>query len=237
MHDGHHLRGIVAGRFESRGAGRIEHRDEAGDLEHRQRHVDHAAFRRDRQNNFAGFVADGRDAGRFGHVGAVSIVGFDTHTIERVGERQGGVPRLGSFFNPFVGALSMSESGVAAAEKSNPGLAEDLRRFGRSLPLGPAIARLCRLLWPVKTDAEFALRTGLSQRTARDILAERAGLSGEALAALLRSADGFVVLETLMGTATPPWWRRFKRQTQLAEVRQLQDAARRRLEALEREEI
>lgn len=131
----------------------------------------------------------------------------------------------------------MSESGLIAAAKSTGPVPEHFRRFGRPLPFSQAILRRVRAIWPTKTDAELAARIGLSDRACRQILAERAGLSGEALAALLRTEDGAEVLESLMVGAKPKWWRRFKRQMAFAEVRRLQDEARGKLEALEREEI
>jgi hypothetical protein len=124
----------------------------------------------------------------------------------------------------------MSESAPVMAEKSNGRLSRPIRGLGTLLPL-------LRSLWPVKTDAQLASRIGLSDRWCREILAERAGLTAEALAALLRTEDGSEVLEALMGDAKPKWWRKFKRQMGFAEVRRLQDEARAKLEALEREEI
>jgi hypothetical protein len=130
-----------------------------------------------------------------------------------------------------------SESLTIGVRKSNRRPDDPFRRFGRPLPLNQAIIRYLKALWPTKADAELAARIGLSDRACRQILAERAGLTAEALAALLRTEDGAEVLEALMGDARPKWWRRFKRQMAFADVRRLQDEARARLEALEREEI
>lgn len=123
----------------------------------------------------------------------------------------------------------MTESVLVAAAKSRL-VARRFRRFGSIVPL-------FRSLWPNKTDAELASRIGVSDRWCRQILAEKAKLSSEALAALLRTEDGLAVLEALMADAKPKWWRKFKRQMAFAEVRRLQDETRKRLDALEREEI
>lgn len=83
--------------------------------------------------------------------------------------------------------------------------------FRNAFSLNDAVARVARALWPAKTDIELAIRTGLSDRACRNWLADRCGISGDALAALLRSDDGFAFLEEIMGDARPEWWGRFKR--------------------------
>jgi len=131
----------------------------------------------------------------------------------------------------------MTESGLGAGAKSTIPVPERFLRSGTALSATQALLRTLRRLWPLKTDVEMAGRIGLSDRWCRKVLAERAHLSTEGLAALLRTEDGAEVLEALMGDARPKWWRRFKRQMAFADVRRLQDEVRARLEALEREEI
>lgn len=131
----------------------------------------------------------------------------------------------------------MSESGLVAAVKSTGRGPESFRAISGKLPFGARIVRRLRSIWPDKTDAELAARIRLSDRACREILASRARLSVEQLGELLVSEDGAEVLEAVMGDAKPKWWRRFKRQMAFAEVRRLQDEARAKLEALEREEI
>lgn len=125
----------------------------------------------------------------------------------------------------------MSESGVASSLKSTRPVRKSLRTMSGTLPTfgGRVLARL-QAMWPQKTDMQLAARINLSDRACRDILAKRARLSVEALGALLITEDGLAVLEGLMGDASPRWWKGVKRQAQLADLR-------RRLEALEREEI
>ena len=166
------------------------------------------------------------------------VVGVKVASMERAGERYGlltaRAPRLTNrFVASALRAFHMSESGVVAFGKSKRAIPS----IFKSLPVSQAMVRVSRQIWPFKTDAELASRIGLSDRACRLILAERAKLSIEALSALLKTDDGYEFLEVLMGDAKPVWWRRFKRQVALAEVRRLQDAAQRRLEALEREEI
>lgn len=66
-------------------------------------------------------------------------------------------------------------------------------------------------------------------------MSNRHNISGDALAALLRSDDGLVFLEELMGDARPTWWRDVKRASQLAQIRKRQEQARKLIEQLERE--
>jgi hypothetical protein len=111
--------------------------------------------------------------------------------------------------------------------------AENCRRSGKPLPLISAIARVAQALWPSKTDMELAARADASPRMARYWLAERYDLSADHLAALLRSDDGLKFLEAVMGDARPAWWSRFKRQTDLANLRANIERQRRALERLE----
>lgn len=78
---------------------------------------------------------------------------------------------------------------------------------------------VARALWPSKADIELAARTDASPRMARYWLAERYDLSADHLAALLRSDDGLKFLEAIMGDARPKWWRRYKRQVGIANMR------------------
>ncbi len=132
-----------------------------------------------------------------------------------------------------------SVANVPVAVNSGPGeLLGGLRGTPRLISV---IARVANQLWPQKTAAELALRAAVSRRQAEEWLAARGGPSGDALARLITTDAGFAVLSELMDALPagerPAWWRGFRRQAQLAEVRRLQDEARRRLEALEREEI
>lgn len=81
----------------------------------------------------------------------------------------------------------------------------------RSLPLNQIVARVAARLWPVKTARNLAARAGTTHRAAEAWLAGQTGLSGEALAELIRSDAGFSVLEQLMGDARPSWWPDFCR--------------------------
>lgn len=101
--------------------------------------------------------------------------------------------------------------------------------FDRSgvAPLGERVADLARRLWPHKTAPNLAARMGKSVRAAELVLSRTGGMSGEALAELLRSDIGFQVLEEVVGDAKPSWWPSFVRAKRLADLeRQAADVAR-----------
>ncbi len=125
----------------------------------------------------------------------------------------------------------MGAASIATTGKANLRADGSIRTSGRFRPLSQTIPRLARVLWPAKTDAELASRTGTSDRRCREFLAERAGLSAEALAALLRSDAGLEVLEALIGPARPAWWQRFRRTIELGSMREEIEMQRRSIEA------
>lgn len=92
-----------------------------------------------------------------------------------------------------------------------------------------------RDIFPNKTASEVALRTGMTVRTAEYWLAGRSGLSGPALASLLRSDIGLDVLAGIMGNDRPSWWRDFRRKVEIGRLIREQDDLERRLDALKRE--
>lgn len=88
--------------------------------------------------------------------------------------------------------------------------------FCRSvLPLSDVISAVARRLWPVKTARNLASRAGTTHRAAESWLAGQTGLSGEALAELLRSDAGLAVLDAVMGERKPSWWPTFQRAVQM----------------------
>jgi hypothetical protein len=88
-------------------------------------------------------------------------------------------------------------------------------------------------LWPRKTAAELALRSGASVRTCERWIGERCGVSADALAELLRSEEGLKFLEAIMADARPVWWKDFKRQIQRAVLHRQQKELKRQIDDLE----
>jgi hypothetical protein len=90
-------------------------------------------------------------------------------------------------------------------------------------------------LWPVKPANQLRAITGASLRTCKYWLAGRHDPSFADLIALLRSEDGFAVLQHLMADARPAWWRGIVRAKSLSRMRKELEEQRRRIEQLELE--
>lgn len=84
--------------------------------------------------------------------------------------------------------------------------------------------RVAQALWPTKPDVALASKTGASDRMCRYWLENKYSLSSDALASLLRSDEGFHILEAIIGESKPTWWRDFKRSVKRAELRRQQKA-------------
>jgi hypothetical protein len=108
-------------------------------------------------------------------------------------------------------------------------------KSGKSLRPVAAVMAVVQAIWPRKTAAELVVRTGRSERMCQYWLSRKYDLSVDDLAALLRSDEGLQILEALMGDKRPAWWRGFRRQVEIAELRRRTEQSRRRLEALELE--
>lgn len=93
------------------------------------------------------------------------------------------------------------------------------------------------MLWPSKTAAELAARTGASPRACEHWLAGRCNLSGDALANLLRSDAGLEILSALLGEARPHWWASFKRKVRIERLSEQIEALRIEQEAIQQERI
>lgn len=106
--------------------------------------------------------------------------------------------------------------------------------FDRSaLPLVDVVCRVARRLWPAKTAANLSCRAGVSARAAEFWLGGAAtGLSGEAVAELLRSDAGFEILKGIMGERKPSWWPAFETRVAIDELAKKQAETARSLEAL-----
>lgn len=92
------------------------------------------------------------------------------------------------------------------------------------LPLADAISAVARRLWPIKTARNLASRAGTTHRAAEQWLSGQTGISGDALAELLRSDAGLEVLESLMGGVRPSWWPAFRADARAAGIAARLDA-------------
>lgn len=117
---------------------------------------------------------------------------------------------------------------------SNRPTATNCGRSRNELRAGDVVADVIRARFAHKADVELAYRAGLSLRAAQYILAKRTSPSGDAVVALLQSDIGLEFLTALMKRAAPAWWRGFRRQMEISELRRLQALQQRKLEELER---
>lgn len=77
------------------------------------------------------------------------------------------------------------------------------------------------------------MRTGTGVRACEYWLARQTDMSAEALAALLRSDAGLEILEAIIGTAKPAWWKGFAKTIEISRLRKDQAETAKRLERLE----
>lgn len=83
-----------------------------------------------------------------------------------------------------------------------------------SFPALLAVISTINALWPKKTSAHvkhfieklLGSGQGPSERTVRFWLASETRMSVEALIALLRTEEGYQILEAVMGDSREPWW-------------------------------
>lgn len=75
----------------------------------------------------------------------------------------------------------------------------------------------------------FGRWLGISDKTAKRKLNLERGLNVEELGELIRSERGYEILDAVMGSAKPAWWRMMAPLMDAANARQMQIAARRRL--------
>jgi hypothetical protein len=127
----------------------------------------------------------------------------------------------------------MNSASLTMTEKAKTGTATHCGQGRNAFRFTDSVVAAAQRLWPRKTAAELALRSGANVRTCEYWLASRTEMSADALTALLRSDAGLEVLEAVIGDAKPVWWKHFRKTIEMSRLRKSQDEARRRLEALE----
>lgn len=121
--------------------------------------------------------------------------------------------------------------------RANGGRAMNCGESRNEVRFVEVIMRAAQSLWPRKTAAELSVRTGISHRACEYWMERKSGMSAESLARLLRTDDGFQILEAIIGDAKPVWWRAFKRQVRRAELRRQQAALAKEIEDNEQSEF
>ena len=82
---------------------------------------------------------------------------------------------------------------------------EPVKNVGKKLP-GYSFGRLCRALWPQKTPASIEYYTGMPERTARHVAAEKSDPGSASLVKIIDSEQGWRALEWIMRDSKQPWW-------------------------------
>lgn len=131
----------------------------------------------------------------------------------------------------------MGSASPAFAKTANGRGATPFHDQEGQLPTNSVVMRVARSLWPTKTDIALMQRTGASDRMCRYFLANKYNLSADNLADLLRSDEGFQILEAIIGEAKPVWWRAFKKSVRRAELRRQQKAILKELDEDEQGEL
>lgn len=124
----------------------------------------------------------------------------------------------------------MSGASFSAAGKANFRGARSCRATCTIVQSAVAVMHAAQALWGAKAITILQQETGASERTVRYWRAGTRAPSLSEAAPLLRSEDGLAFLAAIMDDAQPLWWRTFKQQLAVADVRRMERAARRRLE-------
>lgn len=131
----------------------------------------------------------------------------------------------------MVSASPINSRGANRVHANNRGESRN------DLRLVAVVMRAAQTLWPRKTAAELSVRTGIKQRACEYWMERKSGMSAESLALLLRTDEGFQILEAIIGDAKPVWWMAFKRGVKRAELRRQQKLIQKALDEDEQGEL
>lgn len=131
----------------------------------------------------------------------------------------------------MVSASPINSHGANRVHANNRGESRN------DLRLVAVVMRAAQTLWPRKTAAELSVRTGIKQRACEYWMERKSGMSAESLALLLRTDEGFQILEAIIGDAKPVWWKAFKKSVRRSELRRKQVELAKELEAIEQGEL
>ena len=125
----------------------------------------------------------------------------------------------------------MTETYTSAGVSVGRNPASSFRICGKTLPsFTEEIVRIARNIWPRKTDFEFSLATGASERTARNWLEGSTSMSVNHAAALLHGEHGYQFARALLGGAK--WWDDVEPAVEIARLEAEQERVRERIAAL-----
>lgn len=92
------------------------------------------------------------------------------------------------------------------AEKAKLGIGKDFIRSEKDFQLTENIANAIKAAWPRKTPQHVAYLTRTDERTVKFWLAAETRMSVDAVADLLRSEEGYAILQAIMGDSQSKWW-------------------------------
>lgn len=95
-----------------------------------------------------------------------------------------------------------------------------------------AIVAVLKDIWPRKTISHASYATGVSERAVKYWLAGETRMSLEHVVALLRTDDGYLILEAVMGDCKADWWITTKNAQALRITRRQIAEAQKRLDAI-----
>jgi plasmid maintenance system antidote protein VapI len=90
--------------------------------------------------------------------------------------------------------------------EANPAGAQGFTRQEKSFSASQKIINAIKACWPRKTAAHVAHLTEVEERTVRFWIAGETRMSVDAVAALLRTEEGYAVLEAIMTGCSAKWW-------------------------------
>lgn len=100
----------------------------------------------------------------------------------------------------------IGKGSVGAAKKANVATAASFAKTKKDSAFFEKITRIVALAWPRKTTAHVAHLTGTSERSVQFWLAGETRTQVEHVVGLLRTDEGYAILEAIMADCKVQWW-------------------------------
>lgn len=149
-----------------------------------------------------------------------------------VGCPKAGTGAGGCFVMTVMRGLPIRKASPSDSAKANHAGVIPFPKKETSFLLFQNLTSAIKALWPKKTTAHVAHFTRTSERNVRFWLAGETRMSVEAVAALLRTDEGYLILEAIMGDSKSEWWITTKNAHALRITRRQIAEAQKRLDAI-----
>lgn len=126
----------------------------------------------------------------------------------------------------------MAEPSQMEARMPNAQSSDDFSKNEAGFVLFEKIVNIIKAAWPRKTAAHVSYVTGVSERAVQFWLAGETRMKVEHVVALLKTDEGYSILQAIMGDAKPAWWVDTMMAAELRVSRKIQRAEARRTERL-----